>query len=210
MFGSNPSAQLRSARLAILKRQWQPVVENIVAACSGDAVAADRVSPLLDRLSSHDDWRDLTEVLGRILSGEREPGSLLEGLDPTDTLIAGNVLKNLGVDTSTVVPGLILLESLPEAGDQLGDLTLVDFIGTAIEACRSDAPIEESDRITALTTALAADAEAPEELRALAAALAALLTGEVPDLGRLSPSIRSLLTGSAASLLRRSPEPIQA
>jgi len=85
----------RSALAAILQ-QWAPVIRAVVAACRGNRDAAAQLQPLLGALAQRDDWRALSATLRRILNGERDPNTLLPGLDATDTFIVAAVLQTLG------------------------------------------------------------------------------------------------------------------
>jgi tetratricopeptide (TPR) repeat protein len=95
---ATPQPADASAAIAGIRQQWAPIVEAIVAACQGDAEAGAQVARLLDQLAQQDDWRALAAVLRRILAGERDADALLVGLDATDALIAGDVLRGLGVE----------------------------------------------------------------------------------------------------------------
>jgi hypothetical protein len=75
-------------------RQWEPYIAATVAAAGGDADAAARLAPALDRLAQEQDWAALVAVLRRIIGGERGD-SLLDGLDAIDTAVAGQVLTRL-------------------------------------------------------------------------------------------------------------------
>jgi tetratricopeptide (TPR) repeat protein len=75
-------------------RRWEPVIAATVAAADGDTEAAAELAPVLDEFAQQQDWAALVALLRRILSGERGEG-LLEGLDPVDTAIAGQVLARL-------------------------------------------------------------------------------------------------------------------
>ncbi len=58
----------------------------------GDAAA--QLAPVLDQFAQEQDWAALAAVLRRIIGGDRGD-SLLDGLDPTDTAITGQVLTRL-------------------------------------------------------------------------------------------------------------------
>jgi tetratricopeptide (TPR) repeat protein len=74
-----------------LLRQWEPYIAATVAAAGGDSDVAAQLTPALDRLAQDQDWVALVTVLRRIIGGGRD-ASLLEGLDPTDAAIAGQIL----------------------------------------------------------------------------------------------------------------------
>ena len=67
-------------------RQFEPLIAGTVAAA--------QLTPFLDQLAQESDWAALAAVLRRIIGGDRDD-SLLEGLDPVDTAIAGQVLTRL-------------------------------------------------------------------------------------------------------------------
>ena len=75
-------------------RQWEPVIAATVAAAGGDSEAAAQLAPVLDQLAQDSDWAALAAVLRRIIGGDRD-ASLLQGLDPVDTAITGQVLARL-------------------------------------------------------------------------------------------------------------------
>ena len=75
-------------------QRWEPVIAATVAAAGGDSDAAAQLTPVLDQLAQDQDWAALAAVLRRIIGGDRD-ASLLEGLDPIDTAITGQVLARL-------------------------------------------------------------------------------------------------------------------
>jgi hypothetical protein len=149
------------------------------------------LEPLLAQLSGQDDWRGLVAALRRILAGERDPATLLPGLDPTDTLIAEDVLRALGVDISPPLAG----ERLGEGAEpEEGAMTLDDLFGLVALACRPDAPPGLGEQLHAATRTMAADPNAPSEIRALGRALNAVLAGDRnPDLSALPPELAEAL-----------------
>ena len=75
-------------------QKLEPYIAATVAAADGDSDAADQLTPVLDQWAQTSDWTGLAAVLRRIIDGDRD-ASLLEGLDPTDTYIASQVLARL-------------------------------------------------------------------------------------------------------------------
>ena len=75
-------------------QRWEPEIAATVAAAGGDSGAAAQLTPVLDQLAQDQDWAALAAVLRRITGGERD-ASLLDGLDPVDTAITGQVLARL-------------------------------------------------------------------------------------------------------------------
>jgi tetratricopeptide (TPR) repeat protein len=185
-------------RVARLREQWAPVVGAVVAACQGNADAAAQVAPFLDQLAGQDDWRALVAVLRRILDGERDPQALLPGLDAVDTLIAGDVLRELGV----AVPPLPLGEgqggegqgaahgSGVRAGGEGQAISLNQLLTLVAQAGRPDAPPGLAEQLFGLTRTMASAPEASPEVRALGRVLNRVLSGDrAPDLSGLSPEL---------------------
>ena len=69
-------------------------------AASGGNSAAAWLTPVLGQLAQASDWAALAAVLRRIIGGDRD-ASLLQGLDPVDTAIAGQVLTRLAQPPDT-------------------------------------------------------------------------------------------------------------
>ncbi len=177
--------------IARVREQWGGVIQAVVAACGGDAAVGAEVGPFLSQLEQKPDWRVLAGVLRRILADERDPLDLLRGLDETDTLIAGDVLRALGVD-------------VPIAGQEADDdgkmVSLEDFVAMVARACRPDAPEGLKERMLAATRGMATQPGASQEIRELGRALNAVLSGEKdPDLSALPPAwaerVREMLRG---------------
>jgi hypothetical protein len=173
------------------------VVAVVVAATQGSSEAAGQLAPILQHLSGQEDWRTLAAVLGRILNGEREI-ALLAGLDQTDTIIAGNILRALGL-RHPALDGLPLLvetgepspaEEQPEpSGQSLNDFLNGLFNGV-MAVSTGQAPAELGVQLHAVTRALAGDPDMPAELQALGRTLNAILSGDHdPDLSALPPEL---------------------
>lgn len=182
--------------LARIRQQWSDVIGAVLAACNGDAEATARLDPFLDQLSQQDDWRALVVVLRRILAGERDPAQLLPGLDDTDTLIASDILRGLGVDESSL-PALAEERGKPAGGHDDSDMvTLDDFLAMIVQACRSDAPPELGEQLENATRGMAAQANAPSGIRELGRVLNAILAGEREfDLSALPPQLADKVRG---------------
>jgi hypothetical protein len=80
---------------AQLRAQWGPVIGAVIAAGQDNQEAAAQVEALLAQLAQQDDWRNLAASLRRLLAGERQPETLLAGLDEMDTFIMGEILQGL-------------------------------------------------------------------------------------------------------------------
>lgn len=155
-----------------IRQQWGPVVLAVATAAQGNQEVAEELGPFLDRMGQQPQWQGLLAVLHRILAGERDPQALLPGLDPTDTLIAGDVLQALGAEVAAA-------EQAPPASPE----QLIDLVGAA---CLPDAPAGLGEGLFDLTSRLAADPDAPLPLRRLGHALNHVLAGgREPDLAGL-------------------------
>ena len=183
-----PDTQLEA--IARIRAQWDDVVQAVIAACQGDTDAAAQLPPFLDQVSRKDDWRALADALRRILNGERDPIALFAGLDDTDALIAGDVLRALGVE-------------VPLMGDEDGGdmVTLDDFLSMIVAACQPDAPEGLTEQLLGATRGMAAQPTAPTGMRELGRALNAILSGERhPNLADLLPDLADKVRGVLAQL----------
>ena len=171
-----------STRVARIRERWGDIVPAVIAACQGDADAAAQLGPFLDELWQKDDWRALVAILRCILAGERDPMTLLPGLDDTDIVVAGDVLRGLDVD----VP-LAGQEEKDDGGDMV---TLDDFLNMVVQACRPGAPPGLGERLYGATRGMATQPNAPAGIRELGRALNTILSGERdPDLAALPPEL---------------------
>jgi hypothetical protein len=173
-----------SSGIARIREEWGNVIYAVIAARQGDADAAAQLAPFLDEMSCKDDWRALVAVLRRTLrvAGERDPMALLPGLDDTDLVIAGDVLRGLGVDVPL---------GGQEADDDDGDMVrLDDFLDMVIQACRPDAPPGLAEQLCSATRGMATLLNAPSGIRELGRVLNAILAGEREfDLSALPPQL---------------------
>ncbi len=180
----NPDEQPQNIAQAIaqIREQWSGVDQNIAAACDGSTEAAAQLASFFDQMEQKDEWRALIAVLRRIVAGERDPLALLRGLDDTDTLIAGDALRGLGVD----VP-LAGLEE--EAGDGTM-MTLDDFLQQVVRACKPDAPPGLAEQMQTATRGMATQPNLQPELRELGRVLNQIVSGDRnPDLAALHPQL---------------------
>ena len=172
-------ADIQLEAIARIRAQWRDVVQAVVAACQGDTDAAAKLPRTLDQMSRKDDWRALADALRRILNGERDPIALFAGLDDTDALIVGDVLRALGVE-------------VPLMGDEAGGdmVTLDDFLSMIVAACQPDAPDGLAEQLLGATRGMAAQPTAPAGMRELGHVLNAILSGERNlDLADLPPDL---------------------
>ncbi|MBL7063667.1 MAG: hypothetical protein ISS49_05585 [Anaerolineae bacterium] len=187
------------AAIAQLRQQWAPVIQAVVAACEGQAQAAAHLQPLLAQLSHQDDWRHLVAALRRILAGERDPAALLPGLDATDTLIASDLLRALGVEVGQDLPDPGNRGGRPQPGEQA--LTLDDLLGLVAQAGTEQAPPGLGEQLFGLTRAMATQPQAPAEMRELGRVLNHVLSGErAPDLSALPPELAAKVRQMLAAL----------
>ena len=177
-----------STRVARIREQWGDIVRAVIAACQGDVDAAAQLGLFFDELSQKDDWRALVAILRRILVGERDPMALLPGLDDTDIVVAGDVLRGLGVD----VP-LAGQEEKDDGGDMV---TLDDFLNMVAQACRPGAPPGLGEQLYGATRGMATQPNAPAGIRELGRVLNAILSGKRdPDLAALPPELADKVRG---------------
>jgi tetratricopeptide (TPR) repeat protein len=74
---------------------WQPLIYATAAAATTGGPLPDEVIKLLDEHATTQDWKQLATAIRRILAGDRDPNTLLTGLDPVDTAILTAILKEL-------------------------------------------------------------------------------------------------------------------
>jgi hypothetical protein len=177
-----------SIRVARIREQWGDVVRAVIAACQGDADAAAQLAPFLGEMSQKDDWRALIAVLRRIMAGERDPMAVLPGLDDTDIVVAGDVLRGLGVDVPLAGQG-----EEDDGGDMV---TLDDFLNMVAQACRPGAPPGLGEQLYGATRGMATQPNAPAGIRELGRVLNAILSGErAPNLAVLPPDLADKVRG---------------
>jgi hypothetical protein len=182
-----------SSGIARIREEWGNVIYAVIAARQGDADAAAQLASFLDEMSRKDDWRALVAVLRRILAGEHDPMALLPGLDDTDLVIAGDVLRGLGEDVPL---------GGQEADDDDGDMVkLDDFLDMVIQACRPDAPPGLTEQLYSATRGMATLLNAPSGIRELGRVLNAILAGEREfDLSALPPQLADKVRDVLAAL----------
>jgi hypothetical protein len=168
--------------IAKIREQWSGVNQNIAAACDGSPEARAQLESFFAQMEQKEEWRALIPVLRRIVAGERDPLVLLRGLDDTDTLIAGDALRGLGVD----VP----LAGLEEEEGDGKMVTLDDFFQQVVRACKPDAPPGLTEQMQTATRGMATQPNLQPELRELGRVLNQIVSGERnPDLSALHPQL---------------------
>jgi len=186
----SPDAEQAIARI---REQWGEIVQEIIAACSGNKEAAGQLAPFLTSMEQKDDWRPLIGVLRRILAGERDAVELLARLDDTDTIIVGDVLRRLGVDVPTSPP------APPKNGEGSDDddgkmISLDEFLGRVAAACKPDAPAGLAEQMHKATHGMATQQNGSPEMRELGRVLNLILSGERrPDLSALHPQLAEVV-----------------
>ncbi len=181
--------------MAEIREQWGMVIQATIAACKGMPDAANSVAPFFDQMEKKGEWRALIGILRRILAGERDALVLLRGLDETDTLIAGDVLRGLGVD----VP----IAGQEEKADDDGKMvSLEQFIQQVVRACQPDAPAGLVQHTLAATRGMALQPNLAPELRELGRVLNQILAGDhQPDLSALHPQLAERVSQMLAELM---------
>jgi len=147
--------------------EWEPAIAALLAATAGDRAAADLLDTVLTEQAQSADWADLVAVLRRILAGDRDPDTLLAGLDPVDTAITRRALDALaGTVQLTATPDDLTPDPDP------GEAGVEEFLAAVVAAAHGDPAAAQ-----AITPVLDAWAGHPDTA-ALAAALGRLLAGE--------------------------------
>jgi tetratricopeptide (TPR) repeat protein len=151
--------------------EWEPVVSALhVTLTDADAhrrgEAAARLATVLDANADTDDWRALVAVLRRILAGERDPDTLLAGLDDIDTAITRHALDLLA--------GTVTVD--PDAWHTLGEDTTEEDPATAFAALVAAAATGDTTARPAVEPLLA-ELQTDPETAGLAAALRRILDG---------------------------------
>jgi hypothetical protein len=168
--------------------EWAPLVQATIAAARGDTAATEALGPVLDQLYEKDSLRALGRSLSRVLAGEREPDTLLEGLDATDAHIVREVLAGLGVAAPKASAG--------EQAAPAREVGLDELLAMVAAACRPDAEPALATQLRDTAHAWAGDAATPEVQRELGRVIVEILDGErVPDLSRLPDEVAARVRG---------------
>ena len=172
------------------RKYWQPVIQAMISAADWGGKYATEVEPFLGQLEERDEFKPLSKIFRRIIAGERNPDDLLPELDATSALVAGDVLRALGV----AVPDP--LETTEE--EDLAPVIEEIFQGV-VYACQSGTPLVYSEQMYNATLKMSVHPKVEPELRALGHVLNQILAGERNlDLSGLSPHwtmrVRELLS----------------
>jgi hypothetical protein len=177
--------QTRSAMQTVetIREQWGAVIDIVSAACNGNKEAEAQLATLFGKIEQQVEWQTLSAVLRRILAGERDELTLLRGLNETDTLVAGEVLRKLGID----VP---IAGHDRDADDDGKMMSLDQFLQNVAVACKPGTPEDLSERMRAATQGMATQPSLQPELRELGRVLNLILSGERnPDVSALHPQL---------------------
>ncbi len=164
--------------IARVRKQWQPVIQAIIAAADWGDKYATQLEPFLNELERQDAWRPLAATFRRLLAGERDAEALLTGLDGVSGIVVGDVLRALGVDAP-----------MPDELDS-ADLTPVveEIFARVAFACRDETPVVYGEEMYAVTQKMAEHPTLDPELRELGRVLHRILAGErAPELSALTP-----------------------
>jgi hypothetical protein len=159
-----------------IRKQWQPVIQAIIPAADWGGEYATQVEPFLEKLDQEEAWRPLSATFRRIIAGERDGNVLLNGLDEVSAIVAGDVLRALGVEVLD-----------PETESE--DLTplIEDIFRQTVLACQPDTPVVNAEQMYTITQKMADHPKLEPELRELGRVLNRILAGErQPDLSALS------------------------
>jgi hypothetical protein len=161
------------------RKYWQPVIQAMISAADWGGKYSTEVEPFLNQLEQRDEFLPLGKIFRRIIAGERNSQDLLKDLDPTSALVAGDVLRALGV----AVPEL----TETNAEEDLGPVIEEIFQGV-VYACQPSTPLVYSEQMYGVTRRMAEHPKLEPELRALGLVLNQILAGERNlDLKELSP-----------------------
>ncbi len=168
-------------------QQWDPVIRAVVAACHGNARAAQELEPYLNDVEKEDDWRNLVLAIRRIMRGERGV-ELMEGLDVVDATIVRRILQLLAGHSEPSPSGGE--ESRPDQAETLrreaaqGDtpgggsgegITVEDILNLVVAGAKGDQ--QAGGQAYQIAQALQQERSAPPEIRALGKGLQNVLEG---------------------------------
>jgi tetratricopeptide (TPR) repeat protein len=192
-------------------KQWQPVIAAVVAAAQGNAEAKTELEPFLQQMGQTEDWKNLVQVLRRIIDGEYDE-SLMDDLDRTDALIVRRVLQALSGDngqpemsdrpSSTVNDQAKVLSSEPSPagrGAEEQGITLPQLLELVERAAGGDH--ELGGKLFPMLQQMARDAKAPKEVQILGDVLVRVMAGvRDPDLTGLPDELASAIRGMLGRL----------
>ncbi len=153
-----------------IMQQWEPVMRAVVAACHGNARAAQELEPYLNDVEKEADWHNLVRSIRRIMQGERGV-DLLVGLDPIDVAIVQRIMQLLNSPSSQFSPS-------PSEGEGRGEdeaITLEDILNLVVAGAQGDQ--QAGGQAYQIAQALQQNRNAPPEVRALGKGLQNVLEG---------------------------------
>ncbi len=189
-----PSTAEPSDPIARVRSQWKDTIDKVLKARRGDMNALREVTALIQRLSAQDDWKQLSGVLRKIMAGQKGL-DLLDGLDATDTVVVGDILRGLGVSG---VPEPQVGVGAEGGGSGITLDQLLELVG---QAAQPGAPSELRASLKQVAGQMANDQSIPPEVRKFGAVLLAIMNGDrQPDLAGLPDEIAAKIRQMLASL----------
>jgi Tfp pilus assembly protein PilF len=178
-----------SAGAAHEVRQYQPLIEAILAACQGNEEAQQQAEAALEHMASLDQVnRRFAQAARRILAGERDAEVLTQDLEYIGAAIVRTILTRLSGPVLSAVEGTTPTPDRPTGGEVA--ISLADLFTIVARACRPDAPPGLGEQFHALTHQLSRSPDQPAEIRALGRVLNRVLSGDRdPDLSDLPPAL---------------------
>jgi tetratricopeptide (TPR) repeat protein len=75
--------------------KWQSLIQAFTTAAATGGPIPDELTEILDQLAASQNWNQLATAIRRVLAGDRDPNTLLTGLDAADTAILTAILDQL-------------------------------------------------------------------------------------------------------------------
>lgn len=170
-------------------KQYEPLIQAIVAACQGNQQALVQLEPILKNMEADDDVnRAFARSARRVLAGERDFEKLSEGLAGVTALIIRRVLQALAGEGVAPSPA-----PAPPAQEPQG-MSLEQLLGLVEQAAGGDRQLGE--HLFGLFKDMRSDMNQPQEIRALGDVLLKVLLGDRnPDVSQLSEELASMVRG---------------
>ncbi len=177
-------------------RQYQPLIQAVVAACQGSREAQNQLEPVLQRMESADEVnRRFAQAARRILDGERDAEVLTENLGRETAYVVRVILSQLAGEAPPQTSEVSETSKVSQQPEPEG-IGLNDLLAMVAQACAPGGPPGLGERLYNLTRTLSGDPNAPPEIRALGGVLNRVLSGERdPDLSGLPPELGEAVRG---------------